>query len=160
MEICRRLGRATAAIVILAFAACSSDPKGDENPPATPGHETGARSPHQICLSGVRRTPRSNIQVERAAAAPLSAVKAWVLDGSSSIDWATYSSSLATAPLGERVAVCVYSKVDGTSFEIPGTEPAESVVQIVRANGEATLVMVGATGDMLSTTPRTFPSNR
>lgn len=119
VQIGRRARLASTAIVMLLFAACSDDPKTGEKAPDTSGHETGKSSPQQICLAGVHRTPVWNVRVERAVAAQLSAVKKWVLDEDPSIDWATFSSSLATAPLDERVGVCVYSKVDGTSFKIP-----------------------------------------
>lgn len=159
VQIGRGARLASAAIDILAFAACSGDPNTGEGAPDTSGHETGASSPQQICLAGVHRTPVWNVRVERAVAAQLSAVKKWVLEDPS-IDWATFSSTLATAPLDERVGVCVYSKVDGTSFRIPGTESAESVLQIVRANGEATLFVMGSTDVALETTPKSFPSHR
>ncbi|HWU22313.1 MAG TPA: hypothetical protein VN088_12355 [Nocardioides sp.] len=117
-------------------------------------------SARDICLSGVHHAPIDNIVVDRAIAAPLSAVKAWIL-GDKRIDWQTFSSSLKDAPLNERVAICVFSKRDGRPFAMPpGTNtppPQQSVVEIVRSNGgEATLVVMGSLAGMLEVAPKSI----
>jgi hypothetical protein len=89
----------------------------------------------------------------------LSAVKGWVLSKSPSIQWESFSSSLKAAPLAEEVVVCVLSKVDGGSFrQPPGIKaPApESVVGIVRRDGDSTLFLMGSTVAMLEATPKSF----
>jgi hypothetical protein len=87
-------------------------------------------------------------------------VRSWLLKSNPEIEWATWSKSLASAPMGERVGVCVYSKVDGTSFTpAPGVntpEPSQSIVTVVNSDGESTLYMLGDTSDMLTATPETF----
>lgn len=115
----------------------------------------------ELCLNGVHQNPRENIRVERAFAAPLSSVKRWILGQSPHTEWDTFSSSLATAPLGETVAVCVLSKMDGSLFTpVPGVntpEPSQAVVMITRLNGESTLFSMGTTADMLDLAPKSLP---
>jgi hypothetical protein len=83
---------------------------------------TACSSPSSSPIS----TAADNIRVERAVAAPLSAVKTWVLKTDPDIQWATWSEALANTPLDERVGVCVYSKVDESSFTpAPGTNTPE-----------------------------------
>jgi hypothetical protein len=91
----------------------------------------------------------------------LSSVKKWVLSTTPEIEWPTFSSSLARAPLTERVGVCVLTKKDGTTFD-PGAdeEPVESVVAIVRPNGESTVFMIGTLVSNLSGTPTNFSRYR
>lgn len=114
----------------------------------------------QTYLSGVHSTPVSNVRIERAVTAPLSAVKTWVLTTEPELEWATWSRALATTPLEERVAVCVYSKVDGSSFTpAPGAntpKPTQSLVAVVTGDGASTLYMMGDTASMLSATPTRF----
>lgn len=113
-------------------------------------------SPEELCLNGVQRTPRSNIRVDRAVIVPLARVKKWVLEVPER-DWETFSSSLVDAPLTERVGVCVLTKKDGSKFQPEGSpEPYESMVTIVRKNGESTVVSLGTLEDNLVTTPTTF----
>jgi hypothetical protein len=95
---------ALASTVVLASCSTGSHPETQASfasPSAVSGHDMSARG---ICLSGVHRTPLDNIVVDRALAAPLSLVKAWVLSDRE-IQWQTLSSALSDAPLGERVAV-------------------------------------------------------
>lgn len=143
--------------VLIAATACAGTREDDSaaSPSSSP---SGHQSAHEICLAGVHNTPLSEIQIERAVAAPLSAVKAWVLSGEPTIDWTTFSSDLADAPLNEEVAVCLFSKRDGARFTLPPgvntPEPTEAIVQIVRPNGQGgALYLAGSVNDMLEVTP-------
>ncbi len=144
---------------LLILSACGSLTARDSASESvvTPG------SPRELCLNGVNRHPRSSIRVNRAVVAPLARVKKWVLsDGG--ISWDEFSDSLSSAPLDERVGVCVLTKKDGSRFTIPPGEntppPARCIVVIVRPNGEATLFMVGSLRSMLESTPTSFAGPR
>lgn len=151
---------------VTALSACGSaatqatEADASANPnPAPPG------SDEALCLAGVHLTPRTNIEVERVVVAPLARVKRWVLaDDDFDIDWGTYSSSLTSAPLDEQVGVCVLTKKDGSTFDTPvgvnAPPPQESVVLIVRPNGEATAHSLGSREAMLESTPRSFEGAR
>ncbi|ROR90954.1 hypothetical protein [Nocardioides aurantiacus] len=113
-------------------------------------------APDEMCLHGARRTPRSNINVDRATVVPLARVKRWVLEVPER-DWATFSASLVDAPPTERVAICVLTKKDGSGFKPEGSpESYESLVTITRANGESTVVNLSTLEDNLDSTPTTF----
>ena len=146
-------------VATLSLGACSggsssADPTPDANSaPATapPG------SPQELCLRGVHHTPRSNINVNRAVVVPLTRVKRWVLSTTPLLHWRTFASSLARAPLSERVGVCVLTKRDGSKFDPgAGEKPVESVVTIVRLNGESTIFEIGTLESNLDDTPTTF----
>ena len=144
---------------MLALCACSGgSPSADPAPKANDAPATAPPgSPKELCLRGVHRTPRSNIYVDRAVIVPLARVKKWFLSTTPEIDWRTFSSSLAHAPLNERVGVCVLTKRDGSKFD-PGADekPAESVVTIVRPNGASTIFTIGTLESNLDGTPTTF----
>jgi hypothetical protein len=147
------------SIGLTACASASSSPIATASAPAgtSPTNWTAVNaSAREICRSGVHKTALENIRIERAVGAPLSAVKSWLLEGNPDIEWAKWSKALATAPMDERVAVCVYSKVDGGSFTAaPGVntpEPSQSIVAVVNGDGESTPYMFGDTSDMLSAT--------
>jgi hypothetical protein len=144
---------------MLSLCACSGgSPSADPAPKANGAPATAPpSSPKELCRRGVHRTPRSNINVDRALIVPLTRVKKWVLSTTSEIDWRTFSSSLAHAPLSEQVGVCVLTKRDGSKFD-PGADekPVESVVTIVRPNGESTIFTIGTLESNLDDTPTTF----
>lgn len=116
-------------------------------------------SAREICLSGVHNTPIDNIVIDRAIAAPLSLVKAWVLRDHH-VDWQSFSTSLREAPLNERVAICVFSKRDGSPFTMPPgiytPQPQEAIVEIIRPDGGGALYLMGSTTGMLVVTPRSL----
>lgn len=117
--------------VLIAATACSAAREGDSSASATMA-PSQRQSAHELCLSGVRNTPLSEIRVEQALAAPLSDVKAWVLSGEPTVEWTSFSSDLAHAPLTEEVGVCLYSKKNGDLFTLPPgentPEPTQAVV--------------------------------
>lgn len=118
---------------------------------------TPPRTPTELCLNVVTRTPREAVKVDRVVIAPLRDVKRWVLRTEPRIDWRTFSTALARAPLDERVGVCVLSKRDTLGFRVEGVDrPVASVVVIARPNGQGTVFLLGSLGDNLDSTPRTF----
>lgn len=160
-----RLVTAALLLTLPGMASCN-DAQQDGDPAfnSTSRLLPSAAPAKEICLNGVHRNPRENILVKRAFAAPLSSVKRWVLAGSPETEWDTFSSTLARAPLGEIVGVCVLSKVDGSAFTpTPGVNtppPTQAIVAITRLNGESTLFSMGSTADMLAFTPTSLPRAR
>lgn len=145
------------AAAILSLCACSGGSPSADSAPKRTVATSPPGSPKELCVRGVHRTPRSNVSVERAVIVPLTRVKKWVLSTTPQIEWRTFSSSLANAPLSEQVGVCVLTKRDGSKFD-PGADekPVESVVAIVRPNGESTVFILGTLESNLEVTPTTF----
>lgn len=137
------------ALMGLLTSACASGSRLATTDETTATSSVASRTPHGLCLDGASRYRRITVKVDRAVVAPLASVKKWVLSTSPEIEWRTFSDTLASAPLDERVAVCVLSKNDTSYFEPPGLgHKLKSVVVIVRPNGEGTFFF----GDHLATT--------
>lgn len=150
---------ASTSLLILSACASPTAPDAVNESVATPS------SPKQLCLKGLHRHSPSEIEVNRAVVAPLARIKTWVTTPKDTdIDWDEFSESLASAPLDERVGVCVLTKKDGASFTAPpeagDPETVQSVVVIVRPNGEQTLYMLGSLESMLDSVPRSFAGPR
>src|SRR4051812_3994028 len=115
-----RIALLAGALVML--SACGSGSPSEEDFSAPVNTKAAMRQTAQeLCLNGVHRYPRSNIRVNRAVLAPLARVKKWVLS-TDSVDWRTFSASLASAPMDERVGVCVLTQMDGSRFVLPPGE--------------------------------------
>lgn len=150
-------------VLSLASVACSVD---GEKPASEQSrhYEATPRSADEICRAGMPWTPFRPTRVERAIAAPLASVKSWVLASDRSIEWSSFSRSLAEAPSTEKVGICVYTKLDGSHFRPPPgigpQEPIESVMLIVRKNGDATLFLMGTKAELLESTPESLRRRR
>lgn len=156
-----RLTIATLALVPFVASCSEADERPDSVPTTTPTLVPSSASAEELCLNGVRKSPREKIRVERAFAASVSAVRNWVLAEDPDIDWNTFASSLADAPLEERVGVCVLAKIEGALFtHAPGVntpEPTEAVLMFALPDGKSTTFMMGSTADMLDAAPTSLP---